>query len=143
MISTKDTVRELIVAGYLQNSDRKPAQTLLVPYQKAAADAFSGKKFAEEDKAFQAKVISDAETLAETDLDMGQIEDRFVQAEVIDSAASLSDKDERLYEKADAMLVAASEEAALALLNNGLVGSKNLEAVTRLIADLWNPKVED
>ncbi|MFL7838767.1 MAG: hypothetical protein AB8I52_08265, partial [Candidatus Promineifilaceae bacterium] len=48
----KDTVRELIVAGYLQNSDRKPAQTLLVPYQKAAADAFSGKKFAEEDKAY-------------------------------------------------------------------------------------------
>lgn len=94
MISTNDTVDELITAGYLQKSNRELARSILKQYQKTAVDAVSAKRFALEDKAYQAKVVHDAQELAETDLEMDQIEDRFIQAEVIDQAASLSAKDD-------------------------------------------------
>lgn len=41
------------------------------------------------------------------------------------------------------MLVAACEEAAVALSNAGLVDSEDLEDMTRLIASLWNTNVEN
>lgn len=41
------------------------------------------------------------------------------------------------------MLVTACEEAALALSNDGLVDREDLEALTRFIAGLWNPTLED
>lgn len=143
MKSVKTTAAELIAAGYLLEVNMETAQTVLTSYHAAAADAQAAKTFTVEDKAHQAQVISDAEGLAEADLEMGQIEDRFVQAEVIESAVSLAEKDDALFERADALIVAACTEAAAALEVAGLVDSNDLEAVTRLIARLWKTDQEE
>lgn len=143
MKSINETTAELVKNEYLRPENIGAAHSILVQYHEAAADAQAEKAFAVEDQAYQKKVIRHAEDLAETDLEMGQIEDRFIQASVIDSASSLSDKDEALFEQADAQLVAACGEAATALARADVVSRNDLEAVTRLIAGLWNTNAED
>lgn len=71
MKSTAVVTQELLEAGYLQQKDVAAAESLLEPYYEAVVDAVDSRKFALEDEAHQAKVIDDAEDLAESDLEMG------------------------------------------------------------------------
>jgi hypothetical protein len=143
MKDSKQVTQALVSAGYLRSSNAEAAAEILTSYYADAVDAADTRAFAREDMDYQTQVIAGAEDLAEIDVHMGEVEDRFVQAEVINIASDLSDKDQALIEQADALIVTASTEAAAALSAAGLVAVVDIEAVTRLIAGLWNTKVED
>jgi hypothetical protein len=143
MKNSKQVTQALVSAGYLRRNNAEAAAQILTRYYADAVDAADTRAFAREDMDYQTQVIAGAEDLAEIDVHMGEVEDRFVQAEVINIASDLSDKDQALIEQADALIVTASTEAAAALSAAGLVAAVDIEAVTRLIAGLWNTKVED
>jgi hypothetical protein len=143
MKTSKQVTQALVSAGCLRNDNADAAAEILAKYYADAVDAADTRAFARKDMDYQTQVIADAEDLAEIDIDMGEVEDRFVQAEFINIASDLSENDQALFGQADAMIVAACTEAAMALSAAGLIAAVDLEATTRLIASLWLTNARD
>ena len=137
-----EVTEALVSAGYLSEADIDAALEILAD-SLIMADAEETKAFAMADIAHQERVIAKTEDLVEMDYEMGEVEDRFVQAEVLNSAAALKDDDVAMIERADAVIAAAYEDAAAALLAAELIDEANLEAVTGVITDVWVVSEED
>ena len=131
-----EVTQELVSVGYLSEADIDAAVAILDDFL-VVAEAEETKAFALDDLAYQAQVTANAEELAEIDVQMGEVEDRFIQAEVINSAERLAEGDETMIARADAMIAAAYEDAAAALLAAELIDEANLEAVVGVIAEVW------
>ncbi len=142
MTTYLEVTQALISAGLLSEADREAAVAILRDHL-IVAEAEETKAFAEEDMDYQDKVIADARDLAETYLEMGQIEDRFIQADVINAATSLKESDMDKIDEADAYIAMAYEEAAAALLAALLIDEANVEATINIITEIWVTTEED
>jgi len=142
MTTYLEVTQALISAGLLSEADREAAVAILRDHL-IVAEAEETKAFAEEDMDYQDKVIADARDLAETDLEMGQIEDRFIQADIINAATSLKESDMDKIDEADAYIAMAYEEAAAALLAALLIDEANVEATINIITEIWVTTEED
>jgi hypothetical protein len=142
MTNYLEVTEALISAGLLSEADREVAISVLMDHL-IVAKAEEIKAFAQEDIAYQNEVIADARDLAETDLEMGQIEDRFIQADIIGAATSLKESDIDKIEKTDAEIAAAYQDAATALLAARLIDEANEEAAIGVITEVWLTSEED
>ncbi len=142
MTTYLEVTQALISAGLLSEADREAAVAILRDHL-IVAEAEETKAFAEEDMDYQDKVIADARDLAETYLEMGQIEDRFIQADVINAATSLKESDMDKIDEADAYIAMAYEEAAADLLAALLIDEANVEATINIITEIWVTTEED
>ena len=136
-------VEKLMADGFLSENNVANAKAILESNFTEVVESAEAIHTAEKDKELQAQAIKEAKELAESDVEMGEVEDQFVQAEVIDSAVSLLEEDDALMQKADAYLVATVTETAMALVEAGLVDNADLKAVTLLLNTLWHTESEE
>lgn len=141
MTTYVEVAQALVTAGYLSEADLQAAadvlaDALIIEAAEEAQDDSS------EDYATQEDIVAEAEVWENEDAATGDYDSVDDDEAVIENALEQGEIDKEIMVEAEAVIDAAYQDAASALLAAELIDKANLAAVAGVISDTWIVEVD-
>jgi nitrogen fixation/metabolism regulation signal transduction histidine kinase len=136
MTTYVQVARALVTSGYLSEADLEAATAVLADALLVSA-AQEAEVTALNDEAFQEAVMAEAEERAVEAAIVGDFEGEILADQMKADAQAAELQDDVIIAEAEATKAATYRNVAAALLAAELIDEANLEAVTKVIAEVW------
>ena len=136
MTTYVDVAHALVTSGYLSQADLDAATAVLADAL-MVAEAQAAEAAALNDEAFQEAVMAEAEERAVEAAIVGDFEGEILADQMKADAQAAELQDDVIIAEAEATKAATYRNVAAALLAAELIDEANLEAVTKVIAEVW------